>query len=164
MDVQGEGQRGEASALSAAGRCGGHRTECAVIETLLVLGASGDLAGRLPLPAIGQLLDGPEGPPALTVVGAGTKVWDEASWRERVTNAFASVKATGPKIENTVATTRYLTADVTNPDDLRRLLDACQGASCCCTRLPAGCRRPRPAYGRWTRLSSGTLPAGFIGS
>ena len=111
-------------------------TECAVIETLLVLGASGDLAGRLLLPAVGQLLNSVEGPPMLTVVGAGTEVWDEATWRERVSNAFASVNATGPQIENTVATTRYLTADVTNPGDLHRLLDACQGAPAIYFALP----------------------------
>jgi len=111
-------------------------TECAVIETLLVLGASGDLAGRLLLPAVGQLLNSVEGPPMLTVVGAGTEVWDEATWRDRVSNAFASVNAAGPKIENTVATTRYLTADVTNPGDLHRLLDACQGAPAIYFALP----------------------------
>jgi glucose-6-phosphate 1-dehydrogenase len=107
-----------------------------VIETLLVLGASGDLAGRLLLPAVGQLLASPEGPEALTLVGAGTEAWDEATWQDRISKAFASVDASGRGIAKTIETSQYLTADVTDTGDLKRLLDACQGPPAIYFALP----------------------------
>ena len=106
------------------------------IGVLLVLGASGDLAGRLLLPAVGQLLSSTESPTGLTLIGAGTETWDDATWRQRVSTAFASVHAAGPRVDQIVAGTTYLTADVTRPDDLRRLLDACQGAPAIYFALP----------------------------
>jgi glucose-6-phosphate 1-dehydrogenase len=87
-----------------------------VRQTLLILGASGDLTARLLLPGLGGLLKhGHAG--HLGVVGAGADGWDEARWDELVG------KATG----ETGLDTRYLQADVTKEDDLRRLLDACEG-------------------------------------
>jgi len=125
------------------------------IETLLVLGASGDLAGRLLLPAVGQLLDSPEGPAALTLVGAGSEVWDEVTWRERVTSAFVSVHATGPRIEETISSARYVTADVTTAQDLQRLLDACQGPPAIYLALP-----PAVTAKACAALGQVVLPAG----
>jgi len=45
-------------------------------RTLLTLGASGDLTARLLLPAIGQLLSSPVGPPCLQLVATGAEDWD----------------------------------------------------------------------------------------
>jgi glucose-6-phosphate 1-dehydrogenase len=106
------------------------------IGTLLVLGASGDLAGRLLLPAVGQLLSSSQAPAALTLVGAGAEVFDEATWRSRVAAAFATVHATGPRVNEMVAGATYLTVDVTRPEDLQRLLEACDGAPAIYFALP----------------------------
>ncbi len=104
--------------------------------TLLVLGASGDLAGRLLLPAVGQLLGSAEGPSGLTLVGAGTEDWDDATWRERVAAAFASVRATGARIDEITAHTKYLTADVTRPEPCNGCWTPCDGAPAITSRCP----------------------------
>ena len=114
------------------------------IGTLLVLGASGDLAGRLLLPAVGQLLSSDLGPAGLTLVGAGAEAFDETTWRARVAAAFDTVHAFGPRAEEIVTTSKYLTADVTRAEDLRRLLDACDGAPAIYFALPPVVT-PRPA-------------------
>ena len=106
------------------------------IGTLLIFGASGDLTGRLLLPALGQLLSSPEGPRSLTVIGSGTEAWDDATWRDRVRGAFAAVGATGPRVDAVLAETRYVPADVTNADDLRRLLSICEGPPAIYFALP----------------------------
>ena len=141
------------------------------IGTLLVLGASGDLAGRLLLPAVGQLLSSSQGPAALTLVGAGAEVCDETTWRSRVAAAFATVQATGPRVDEIVAKSTYLTADVTRPEDLQRLLDACEGAPAIYFALPPAvtARRRAPRSRRchcrrvrlwcWRNHSVSTRPA-----
>ena len=108
----------------------------AMIETLLVLGASGDLAGRLLLPAVGQLMDSSEGPERLTLIGAGAEQWDEGQWRAHVGASFGAVNASGPRVQDILAGTRYLPADVTRPEDLRQLLALCEGAPAIYFALP----------------------------
>ncbi|MEU4222431.1 glucose-6-phosphate dehydrogenase [Actinoplanes sp. NPDC026623] len=93
-------------------------------QTLLVLGASGDLTARLLLPGLGGLLAESPGE-TLFLVGSGRDDWDDGHWRQRVTEAFSS--ATGPQVTATVQSTRYLQADVTRQEDLERLLAACRG-------------------------------------
>ncbi|MGW4947420.1 glucose-6-phosphate dehydrogenase [Actinoplanes sp. NPDC004185] len=95
-------------------------------QSLLVLGASGDLTARLLLPGLGGLLTAVPGQP-LFLLGSGMDDWDEERWRKRVDDSFSSVSATGPQVTATIEGTRYMQADVTKPEDLRRLLDACRG-------------------------------------
>src|SRR6185503_7156639 len=81
-------------------------------QTLLILGASGDLAGRLLLPGLGGLLaSGIAG--SLQLVGSAREAWDDGRWRTRVADSVAAV----------CDTSRYLRADASEEDDLRRLLD-----------------------------------------
>jgi glucose-6-phosphate 1-dehydrogenase len=110
------------------------------VSTLLILGASGDLAGRLLLPGLGRLLATGRSPD-LRLVGSGTEGWDDATWRERLTSAFSAHPAKvaedeefGPitasergagTLERLQRESVYLQADVTRPDDLRRLLAEC---------------------------------------
>ena len=95
-------------------------------QCLLVLGASGDLTARLLLPGLAGLLAGsPE--QSLLLLGSGMDDWDDERWRQRVSDAFAKVAATGNQLEATVRGTRYLQADVTRPEDLRRLVAAGEG-------------------------------------
>jgi glucose-6-phosphate 1-dehydrogenase len=95
-------------------------------QTLVILGATGDLAARLLLPGLGALLAGGGGK-GLFLVGSGRHGWDDNRWRKRVADSFAAAGARGRQVDAVVEGTRYLQADVTVEGDLRRLLDACQG-------------------------------------
>ncbi|NYT95583.1 glucose-6-phosphate dehydrogenase [Salinispora sp. H7-4] len=106
----------------------GHRADRAKHrpQTLLLLGASGDLADRLLLPGLGRLVaTGPGARSNLTLLGSGADDWDDERWRRRVADAFAAAGATGPRVKELVRTTCYLPADVTKEKDLRRLLSNC---------------------------------------
>ena len=92
------------------------------VTTLLILGGSGDLASRLLLPALGELLTN-EPERRLQLVGAGSEEWTDAHWRHVVRASFATMKATGPAVDDLLKNTRYLTADVTKADDLTRLIE-----------------------------------------
>ena len=93
-------------------------------QTLLVLGASGDLTARLLLPGLAGLLAASPAE-SLLLVGSGRDEWDDEHWRQRVRESFGS--ATGPQVTATVEGTRYLPADVTRAEDLQQLLAACRG-------------------------------------
>ena len=95
-------------------------------QTLLILGASGDLVGRLLLPGLGRLLRDGAGR-MLSIVGSGMDDWTDERWRQRVRDAFATVDAAAGQAGAAALDTRYLQADVTRDEDLRRLLAACQG-------------------------------------
>ena len=63
-------------------------TSQTTVKTLLILGASGDLTGRLLLPGLARLVargraDG------LTLAGAGSDPWTPAQWLGRVEESFA---------------------------------------------------------------------------
>src|SRR5699024_2572329 len=57
------------------------------IQTLVILGGTGDLAGRLLLPGLGRLLASGRAE-HLRLVGAGVEPWDNDRWRERLVEAF----------------------------------------------------------------------------
>jgi glucose-6-phosphate 1-dehydrogenase len=95
-------------------------------QTLLILGASGDLAARLLLPGLAGLLASGAGS-KLSLIGSGADDWDDEHWRKRVSESFAEAKATGPEVDAVAKSARYLKADVTDEGDLRKLLDACNG-------------------------------------
>jgi glucose-6-phosphate 1-dehydrogenase len=95
-------------------------------QTLLILGASGDLTSRLLLPGLGGLLTRAK-IGGLTLVGSGRDDWDDQRWRQLVAAAFATGNASGAQAEAVVQGARYLQADVTVEGDLRRLLAACPG-------------------------------------
>lgn len=97
-----------------------------VSQTLLLLGGTGDLAARLLLPGLGRLV-ATGAQPGLTLIGSGTEDWDDERWRRRVADAFATVGADGPRAAEVVRTSRYVSADVTREEDLRRLLTLCRG-------------------------------------
>ena len=112
------------------------------VRTLLILGASGDLTGRLLLPGLGRLLATGRAPDLL-LIGSGTEHWDDERWRERVRKAFEIDARAGSLEDERVAPIEgelsgeetlqrlekesvYLQGDVTRPDDLRRLIEACE--------------------------------------
>jgi len=104
------------------------------VATLLVLGASGDLAARLLMPGLARLLasgreDATPGHDApLQLVGAGAEDWDDARWREVVTTAFSAVTDDDPDAATARAVrdgSRYARVDVTDPDALLALVRTC---------------------------------------
>jgi glucose-6-phosphate 1-dehydrogenase len=96
-------------------------------QTLLILGASGDLTGRLLLPGLGGLLATGVGE-GLTLFGSGMDDWDDERWRRRVSDSFAAAGATAAEVDAVANGARYMQADVTADEDLRRLLDGCGDA------------------------------------
>jgi glucose-6-phosphate 1-dehydrogenase len=95
------------------------------VRTFLLLGASGDLAGRLLLPALGELLDAEPARRDVVLVGAGSEAWDDAVWRDRLTSSFDAASVSAETVTAVLATTRYRQVDVTNADQLRDLLGSC---------------------------------------
>ena len=109
------------------------------VATLLILGASGDLASRLLMPGLARLLvSGRNEHPShghgssLQLVGAGSEDWDQDRWRDVVTGAFSgAVEDHADADTDTDAAravrdgSRYAQVDVTDPDALLELLHSC---------------------------------------
>jgi len=105
------------------------------VDTLVILGASGDLTSRLLLPAIGQLLtDQPKR--AVSLVGSASDDLDDDAWRAIVKKSFATVGAEGAAIEKLLKETRYVKGDATSADDLESLLGSVKGVPALYFALP----------------------------
>jgi glucose-6-phosphate 1-dehydrogenase len=94
------------------------------IETLVILGARGDLTSRLLLPGLASLLASSRGE-TVELIGVDRDAMTDAAWRATVTEAFsAEPSALAKKV---AAKARYLQGDATNADDLRRVLAEAKG-------------------------------------
>ena len=107
----------------------------ALIGTLVIFGALGDLTKRLLLPGLGQLVDH-EKRDSLVLIGVGTRGLSDGEWRDEVRQAFASAGASGPASRRVADSARYVQADVTKPDDLKRVFAACSGVPAFYFALP----------------------------
>jgi glucose-6-phosphate 1-dehydrogenase len=106
------------------------------IDTLLVLGANGDLTRRLLLPGLAALLSSDWEPRRrLLVLGAGLGELDERSWQARVADAFAE-GGQGRRVDDTARRSRYRSCDVTSVEELRGLLEECEGTPAIYFALP----------------------------
>lgn len=103
--------------------------------TLLILGASGDLAARLLMPGLGGLLT-VQSERRVQLIGAGVETYTDAEWTDRVKAAMKTGNAKGAAVDDLVAGTKYFTADVTSADDLKKLLDACDNPPAIYFALP----------------------------
>jgi glucose-6-phosphate 1-dehydrogenase len=105
-------------------------------QTLLILGASGDLAGRLLLPGLGALLAGGAGKDLL-LVGSGRHGWDDDRWRKRVADSFAAMGARGRQVDAVVkarATSRPTSASRATCDGCSTPVKAVWSSSSPCRR------------------------------
>lgn len=104
------------------------------IDTLLILGASGDLTARLLLPGLAELLAnrGRE----LDLIGVGSDDLTTDSWRETVRTSFANSGSSGQVLDELAAKTTYLSADVTDAEQLQKVIDACDGTPAVYFALP----------------------------
>ncbi|MCZ2403887.1 glucose-6-phosphate dehydrogenase [Paenarthrobacter sp. Z7-10] len=110
------------------------------MRTLLILGASGDLTGRLLLPGVSRLIAGGRAE-GITLVGAGSDDWTPQQWQERVSDAFEQVAdnatAEGKAALKAVQTsTTYHKLDVTAPGALAKLLTTVQAPTAIYFALP----------------------------
>ncbi len=124
------------------------------IETLIILGAGGDLTSRLLLPGLGSLLASSRGS-AMHVIGVDRAPLSDARWREKVTKAFA---VTPSKLGASVAASSvYLQGDAGSAEDLRKALDAATGRTAIYFALP-----PAVAVIACKQLATLKLPAGLM--
>ena len=127
------------------------------VDTLVVLGADGDLAGRLLLPGLAALL-GSDWDPRRTpkLLAAGLSELDEDAWQRRVGEAFAS-GGSGRRVDAVARASRYRTVDVTSVDQLAALLAECEGRPAIYFALP-----PAVAARACHALRVAELPEGTV--
>ncbi|MFF1382998.1 glucose-6-phosphate dehydrogenase [Arthrobacter sp. NPDC058288] len=110
------------------------------VKTLLILGASGDLTGRLLLPGLARLAArGRAG--GLTLVGAGSDPWTQEQWLERVETAFADSNSQADvagkrELKRLAGTTVYHQLDVTAGGELASLLSRLEAPAAVYFALP----------------------------
>ncbi|RKS73446.1 glucose-6-phosphate 1-dehydrogenase [Actinomadura pelletieri DSM 43383] len=95
-------------------------------QTLVILGARGDLTSRLLLPGLGGLVEASR-LDDLLLIGSDQGEWSDGQWRSVVADAFADGGARGPAVQAVVGNARYVPADATDDGDLRHLLDQRRG-------------------------------------
>lgn len=103
------------------------------IETLIILGAGGDLTSRLLLPGLASLLASDRGSD-VHLVGVDRGEMTDAAWHEKVTGAFTAQDSDlGRRVaEKSV----YLQGDATDADDLARVLATATGRTALYFALP----------------------------
>lgn len=91
------------------------------VDTLVILGAGGDLTARLLLPGLASLLASPRGE-AVRLIGVDRSESSDEEWRKRVEGAFAG--SPSKLADAVIANTSYLQADVSDPASLAKVLEA----------------------------------------
>ena len=129
------------------------------VKTLLILGASGDLTGRLLLPGLARLVA--RGHAAgLNLVGAGSDAWTPEQWRERVEESFADENSQADadgkhELKRIREDSSYHQLDVTAEGQLAGLLAQLEGPVAVYFALP-----PRISQLACEALSPEQVPAG----
>ncbi|MGB3910182.1 MAG: glucose-6-phosphate dehydrogenase [Pseudolysinimonas sp.] len=94
------------------------------IDTLVILGAGGDLASRLLLPGLASLLASSRGS-NIQLIGVDRDPLTAAAWGRRIGTAFAGVES---QLSDRVRdSSLYLQADVTDAEALARVFAAAKG-------------------------------------
>jgi glucose-6-phosphate 1-dehydrogenase len=115
-----------------------------VIDQLLVLGASGDLAGRYLLPALAYLQEAGRLPQPLGIVGVARDDWDTAAFRRHLAAQLERHAATvDPRArEALVAKASYQRADAGDAAALAGALDQAKGPVVAYLALPPAAFAP----------------------
>ena len=124
------------------------------IETLVILGAGGDLASRLLMPGLASLLASARGT-EIRLVGVDREPMTDEAWRRLVARAFSGVES--PLTERVIAASRYVRADVTDPASLREVLGRATGPTALYFALP-----PPVTVLACRALAQLTLPEGIV--
>jgi glucose-6-phosphate 1-dehydrogenase len=126
------------------------------IETLIILGAGGDLTQRLLLPGLAKYIATTRSTP-VTLIGVDAVEISDDDWRERVAAAFAASGSGGSRLDETAGSSRHLHADVTDPAALQKVVDAATGTPALYFALP-----PAVTAAACAALEKVTLPAGTV--
>ena len=78
------------------------------------------------------------------MLGSSSEPWHDERWRTLMADTFTAAGARGAAVDAAVSGARYLQADVTDEQDLRRLLAACTGDVILYFALPPEVTRRRP--------------------
>ncbi|OMH23069.1 glucose-6-phosphate dehydrogenase [Tersicoccus phoenicis] len=128
------------------------------IDTLVIIGVTGDLSSRLLLPALGELLTR-DRKRKLNLVGVGAEDWDDAKLIQTVKTAFETSSAKGAAVSALIKGARYVQADVTSLDDVRRFIDGVDGVPALYFALPPAVTAQCCALLEQTGLPDGTVLA-----
>jgi glucose-6-phosphate 1-dehydrogenase len=94
-----------------------------MIERMVLFGASGDLTGRLLMPAIAQLAEAELLPPGFAIVGSAVEDWSNEDFRQRIAGALEEHATVAAATRDAVVEMlSFQPADVTEPEDVRRLI------------------------------------------
>jgi glucose-6-phosphate 1-dehydrogenase len=126
------------------------------IGTLVILGAGGDLTKRLLLPGLGQLLGNPRGYD-LKLLGVGFEPMTDGAWRKLVRESFKAGGASSARATAVAAKSRFITADVTRPADLARVIESVSGVPAFYFALP-----PHVTIGAVAAMEKIELPKGTV--
>lgn len=129
-----------------------------MLNRLVLLGAGGDLTGRLLLPALASLIASGSSPPDLRVVGVGQDAWDDGEFRARCARRLAEFAADvdGDVRDQLVSSLTYRQADVTDGTQLSYVLP---GDDPCVVYLAL----PNTIFAATCRaLATAGLPAGSV--
>ncbi len=101
------------------------------VSTLLILGASGDLTGRLLLPGLARLI-GSGRATGLHLAGAGGPGYSQEKWQQRVTEACEAAmehatEAGREELAKIAKHTSFTELDVTKPNELANLVETLDG-------------------------------------
>lgn len=129
-----------------------------MIASLVLFGASGDLAGRFVLPALASLRAAGRLPGGFVVVGSARAPWNDQAFRDHASERLAAHAAdVPPEHRDALARSlRYRPADLTDADDVAAVIRlAGEGAVAVYLALPPG------LFGTSvTALGDAGLPAG----
>ncbi|WP_353810537.1 glucose-6-phosphate dehydrogenase [Agromyces sp. SYSU T00194] len=124
-------------------------------RTFVILGADGDLAARLLLPGLGELLMF-DRRKHLRVVGVGRSALGDDEWRARLRRSMRADED-DPLVAELMASARYRQADATSRDDLQALFDDLPGPVAVYFALP-----PAVAHAACETLADMSVPDGTV--
>ena len=123
------------------------------IDTLVILGAGGDLTSRLLLPGVASFLGSSRGT-SIHIIGVDRDPLSDEQWRAKVAASFSEFpSALASKV---AADTRYIQGDATSADDLQHVLAESSGRTALYFALP-----PAVTVLACTALSTFELPVGI---
>lgn len=109
-------------------------------RTIAILGANGDLAKRLLIPGLGEVVDAARDI-SLQIIGAARTPQPNEEWRATVRASLEDAGIGARTVDALVSTTEFIPTDASDPDELRALLDACTGSPILYIALPPSAGR-----------------------
>lgn len=111
-----------------------------MLERIIIFGATGDLTARLLMPAIAHVEEAGLLPEKLTIVGSGTKDWSTEKFREHMAERLDvhAAERTAQCCKRILSRVTYVPSDVTNPQDVARVVGKDREPTLVYLALPSG--------------------------